>query len=71
MPEMDGLTLVHTLREKKCDRTAFSGGPDGTEDKVKGLDAFRMIIWSNPLNFQILARVPGPCAALGDGGAQE
>ena len=40
MPEMDGLTLVHTLREKNVTvPVLFLTALDGTEDKVKGLDA--------------------------------
>lgn len=69
MPEMDGLTLVHTLREKNVTvPVLFLTALDGTEDKVKGLDAGGddYFIWSNPLNFQSSLPGFGPsCAALG------
>lgn len=74
MPEMDGLTLVHTLRGKECDRTGFFSLRPlmGRKIRSRALMPEGRIIWSNPLNFQSSLPGFGPsCAALGDGGAQE
>ena len=59
MPEMDGLTLVHTLREKNVTvPVLFLTALDGTEDKVKGLDAGGDDYLVKPFEFsELLARV--------------
>lgn len=66
MPEMDGLTLVHTLREKNVTvPVLFLTALDGTEDKVKGLDAGGDDYLVKPFFQSSLPGFGPSCAALG------